>query len=305
MKKINLFILLFLCFGISGVAVASTPLTKNLYKGIQDEEVRSLQKFLNTSSDTIVSDTGLGSLGNETDYFGDKTKNAVARFQNKYASEILTPIGLYAGTGYVGSITRQKINSLLGVTPSTFVTNNSNSVSVSTSAKDKIKAIVMPVLNRIFGVSSSSTTTATTSVASNTTSGVPKITKITPEVLMDGGVMTIYGSGFTQNNRVFISIEPPDKYVNIKSTKDGTNISLTVNTVLGEKFIGGLRKSFEKMPSNIKDIAMQQLLEGFRKDNGQSETGEKSILVPAFVNIENENGKSEFATTTINIFKEL
>ena len=81
----------------------------NLYFGIrQNQEVRCLQEFLKSQGGGIYPD------GLVTGNFLNATKSAVVRFQEKYASEILFPVGLQAGNGYVGSKTREKINSILG-----------------------------------------------------------------------------------------------------------------------------------------------------------------------------------------------
>lgn len=52
-------------------------------------------------------------------YFNEQTASAVVGFQEKYASEILTPNELKHGTGYVGPATRAKLNALYGcgITP--------------------------------------------------------------------------------------------------------------------------------------------------------------------------------------------
>jgi len=85
-------------------------ITKNLKFGDVDEEVRELQKFLN-SNGFLVAETGPGSPGRETAKFGFATKDAVIRFQEANADTILKPFGLTYGTGVVGELTKDLINS--------------------------------------------------------------------------------------------------------------------------------------------------------------------------------------------------
>lgn len=83
-----------------------------LSQGMTGEDVRALQIALN-SLGFIVSNTGAGASGEETTYFGSRTFDAVLRFQEAYAADILTPIGLDTATGYVGNMTIRKLLSLL------------------------------------------------------------------------------------------------------------------------------------------------------------------------------------------------
>ena len=82
----------------------------NLYFGMaNNSDVRCLQAFLKNQGQEVYPEALV------TGNFANLTKAAVIRFQEKYASEILIPLGLSAGTGYVGPSTRAKINQLLYV----------------------------------------------------------------------------------------------------------------------------------------------------------------------------------------------
>jgi hypothetical protein len=54
---------------------------KDLLKGSIDEDVRVMQEILNSDKRTLVTQTGLGSKGNETPKFGVATREALKRFQ--------------------------------------------------------------------------------------------------------------------------------------------------------------------------------------------------------------------------------
>ena len=73
--------------------------TRDLYLKSRGEDVRCLQKYLN-STGFIVSSSGIGSPGNESDSFGSATQYAVSRWQKIYT--------IRPNNGYFGSKSRAK-----------------------------------------------------------------------------------------------------------------------------------------------------------------------------------------------------
>ncbi len=82
---------------------------KILGLGSTGEEVRQLQKYLNTHGFPVAL-SGPGSLDHESTYFGPKTKAALIKFQEAHAAEILVPAGFKRGTGMLGPLTRRYIS---------------------------------------------------------------------------------------------------------------------------------------------------------------------------------------------------
>jgi len=80
----------------------------NLYFGIKDSpQVSCLQEFLKSQGPDIYPE------GLITGNFFALTQKAVIRFQEKYAGEILEPLGLDKGSGYFGAATRAKANEVI------------------------------------------------------------------------------------------------------------------------------------------------------------------------------------------------
>ena len=86
--------------------------SRNLTQGSTGEDVLKLQQFLNSDPDTRIASSGVGSPGSESTFYGSLTSAAVSKYQEKYASSILTPLGLTQGTGGFYTGTRTHANGL-------------------------------------------------------------------------------------------------------------------------------------------------------------------------------------------------
>lgn len=87
---------------------------KDLNTGDQGDKVRDLQKcliYLSESDSEIFPDGGV------TGFYGQDTRDAVIRFQEKYREEILDPNGFKQGTGMVSKSTRAKLNEVCSEIP--------------------------------------------------------------------------------------------------------------------------------------------------------------------------------------------
>ncbi|MEK7066175.1 MAG: peptidoglycan-binding protein, partial [Patescibacteria group bacterium] len=80
-------------------------IVNSLRIGSVGEEVKILQN--------ILIKEGVYADGRVTGIFDSSTKEAVKLLQEKYASEILAPIGLSEGTGFFGAATRKKVNEII------------------------------------------------------------------------------------------------------------------------------------------------------------------------------------------------
>jgi peptidoglycan hydrolase-like protein with peptidoglycan-binding domain len=81
-----------------------------LTRGKSHPDVKRLQILLNNDPETRIAESGAGSPGSETEYFGTATEKAVQKFQIKYG--LSTPED--TAFGYVGPKTRAKLKELSG-----------------------------------------------------------------------------------------------------------------------------------------------------------------------------------------------
>src|SRR3989344_2769577 len=95
--------------GGTATATGSCTFTKSLTVGSRGEDVKCLQQYLNANGYPVAA-SGAGSAGNETTYFGQATRGAVAKWQ--------AAMGVSPAVGYFGTISRAKFSSMAtGTTP--------------------------------------------------------------------------------------------------------------------------------------------------------------------------------------------
>ena len=88
--------------------IGTCTFSSDLYFGMMgNPDVRCLQEFLESQGSEIYPE------GLVTGNFLSLTQKSVIRFQEKYATEILVPLGLEKGTGYFGPMTRAVANQKL------------------------------------------------------------------------------------------------------------------------------------------------------------------------------------------------
>ncbi len=182
---------------------------RSLSLGDTGEDVLILQKVLNRDPETLITNAGVGSLGHEGRYFGQLTRQAVIRFQNKYKEEILVPNGLVVGTGYVGPSTLSKMSQLM-------IAGSSNIIGeVNPNPVNTLNVPLPPPLLKIEDEGNKKSSNDTTSTDSKTAqqlvgSSEPKMSNLTKINFISpssGGTrtkITIKGVGFSkESNDVF------------------------------------------------------------------------------------------------------
>jgi len=97
---------------VSGPSAAapSCTFTRDLTVGVTGDDVKCLQQYLNSAGYTVAT-SGAGSPGNESTFFGSRTKAAVAKWQSAN--------GISPAAGYFGPISRAKYSSLVATAPPT------------------------------------------------------------------------------------------------------------------------------------------------------------------------------------------
>ena len=258
-----LFLVLAVAILVSPGSVSAESLFRSLRMGDRGSDVNLLQKILNNDQRTVVAAVGAGSQGNETSYFGTATKNAVIAFQELYSAELLLPLGLSRGTGYVGTLTLKKLNGILQL----------QQVATSTGTSTATSSLVQ----------------AGTSVAL-----APVITFLSTTTIQNGDMITIYGNNFTPLNTVILSIDFDNKFSNIISTS-----STSMNVVLESS----LSESFKKHISKYTPAIQNAIIEKIRSKKASDPEKKGSWYIPATLSVKTTAGTSNAVPILFNILK--
>lgn len=235
------FVIILLFIASTTVVLADNSLTRTLKLGDRGEDVRLLQQMLNKDPETVVATSGLGALGNESTYFGLRTREAVIKFQEKYASSTLSPLGLTKGTGNFGKLTLNFLAEMFGLSTSSPLVNNLNTsaipniVNLITDVAQQFSPAPLPPA--IVGVGNSVNVNKpavpgllvgldNNGIALPTGVSAISLTDIAPKEGVAGTVVTIYGNGFATSTPTKIYIGGQAKQV---MSNDGKTLVINVS----------------------------------------------------------------------------
>jgi peptidoglycan hydrolase-like protein with peptidoglycan-binding domain len=299
-KKVSFCFILALFFSplISSAAVFS----RNLSQGAKGSDVTLLQKILNLSPETKILGTGAGSSGKETAFFGPATKEALIRFQNFYASEILTPAGLLKGTGYVGYYTLKKLEALaVGLAGQGSTTLPTQVVPPTTPITPPVStsAPQTPTINPILSISTGKNP-AIVSVTKKPTGLTPVTVKKASDgtpIFNNGDTLIVTGKNFASVNTVIVSSEVP-----IEGVPSATGTSLTF--LLKLDMAAGLSQAFSNIPASVRGSVINSIV------SKQAEKTTDPLLKDSLYNrvtitIENANGVSWSFPIFVNLLAEI
>lgn len=285
------FLGLFLLFFLLLPFKAEADFYRSLKLSDTGGDVVVLQQVLNRDPETMVAEVGPGSIGNETSYFGELTRQAVIRLQNKYQAEILTPVGLTSGTGYVGPSTLAKLSSLIIGSPAKFPVGEVNPNPTSSLNIPPPPPLLVPEKTTEANKtkSSFSETERTASSLAGTTeprmSALTKISSISPTSGRPGTRITIKGVGFSkEGNDVFAG----KSFIKGVPSKDGTTIIIEIQDPFSVVDSGYLRNlSFNDPSISIGADIVRDAINGLSKQN---------FVIPLGVFIRNNTGVSNTKT---------
>ena len=298
------------------VAFAQVNFMRDLFAGISGSDVFDLQKILNSDSETRIADSGVGSPGSETTYFGNLTKLAVEKFQIKYSDYVLKPVGLAVPTGYVGVLTRDFLNKTFGDN----VSKDEESTDSNTTKK-----------------TSTTSETSTNSITPTISTGdsnqqLVTLKSISEDNVITGQVFEINGAGFLKTSEVYLSNGGKDTKIDSVEYLDATKLKVTVSNKIKDGiyliyvqnavendtrwisplFILVSNKKIESISDKkIKD-AFDLMKENNSKFINKIEENSKIVSVENMINIvneaENKNGQKGFvglAVSVGNVLKDL
>ena len=224
--KICLTFLIFLTpFWFTGVWAAETSATLSL--GNSGGEIKSAQVTLNLDLATKLALTGAGSPGQETTYFGNRTRLAIIKFQRKY--------GISGETGQIGHQTRHLL-AYLG--PKLIKAKSSRTTIIPTDWPE-----------------TGAKTRAPTVLINYSSSPTVKLSSLSPTTITAGGIVMIYGEGFTKTGN---NIKTKYKTFNNVSSNDGRTLTFSFSISTSNIASSGLNQfSSEVAPSVIVPISLQ------------------------------------------------